>query len=695
MMDPNNGPWNFATGRLALSWVPYGNMFVVGAFVLACVVAAIIVFGLTYYRKWGYLWREWLTSLDHTKIGIMYIVIAVVMMLRAFVEAIMMRSQQFMAAGPHSQGFLDAAHGYLPPYHFAQLYTTHGPIMIFLGITPLITGLMNILVPLQIGARDMAYPYLNLIGLYLTAAGAALMMMSLFLGDFSKAGWIALTPLTELPYSPAVGVDYWIWVIQITGIGTTLAAINLTATIVKMRAKGMSWLRMPMFTWTAFSTAILMLTAFPVLTAAAGLLALDRYLGTHLFTPGHGGNLMLYKNLFWIWGHPEVYIMILPGWGVISEIVANFSRKPLFGYLTMVIATFAISGISWTVWLHHFFVMGQSPEVNAFFAISSMMVGGPTGVKVFNWVFTMYRGRLHFYTPMMWAFSAVLLLPIGGLTGMMFAMIPTDFELHNSVFLVSHFHNMVFVIVFAFIGGIVYWFPKIFGFRLDERYGKLMFWFWTIGTILVFVSMYLLGLMGLTRRMDYVPRAALAPLLAVEEAGMAFYCVAVLLQFVQIYVSIRDRAKYRAGADPWDARTLEWMTHSPVPHYNFAVQPVVHSRDELNWRKEHGLADQRPREYVDIHMPKNTCGPFWIGVCSFLFGAAAVWRIWWLAAFMALALIMIVILRSFVEDIEYTIPAAEVERMEKEMYANEPAFEPIEKAPDQPGLARLRQGQGS
>ncbi|OYV99579.1 MAG: hypothetical protein B7Z58_18455 [Acidiphilium sp. 37-64-53] len=468
MLVDLQGPWSPWVGRFTISQIPYHNPIVLGAFVFAALAGSVVIGVISYYRKWGYLIREWLTTVDHKKIGVMYIVLGLVMLFRGFIDGLMIRTQQAMAVGPHSPGHLEAVHGYLPPFHFDQIYGSHGMIMLILAVTPILTGLANIIVPLQIGARDMAFPYLNAVSLWLTAAAVALMMISLFIGDFSHDGWIGIIPLTEMPYSPTVGVDYWIWIFQISSVGTTLNGINMVATIVGMRAPGLSWGRVPFFTWATLSTQIIGLTAFPVLGVALALLAFDRYLGTHFYTAGMGGNLMLYTDLFWIWGHPEVYFLAIPSWGIISEVIPTFSEKPLFGYTAMVCATFMIAGISWSVWLHHFFTMGAGPGVNLFFSVATMLVGIPTGVKVFNWMLTMYKGRLRFEAAMLWAVGSIFLLLVGGLTGMMLAIPAVNYTVHNSVFVVAHFHCFLLMVAFGIFAGIQYWFPKVFGFKLDE-----------------------------------------------------------------------------------------------------------------------------------------------------------------------------------------------------------------------------------
>ncbi len=660
------GPWSALLGRLTLAEIPYDNVVVLGAFVFAASLGIAILGLITYFGKWGYLWREWLTTVDHKRIGVMYIIVGVVMLFRGFADAIMMRTQQVLAAGPHSAGYLGAAHGYLPPYHYDQVYGSHGTIMLIFAATPILAGFMNYLLPLQIGARDMAFPYLNALALWMTVVGAALVMVSLFVGDFSQAGWIGLTPLTEMPYSPDTGVDYWSWALQIGSIGTTIGAVNIIATIIKMRAPGMTWMRLPIFTWTALTTNVIGLTAFPVLGVAVGLLTLDRYVGTHFFTTGLGGNFMLYADLFWIWGHPEVYFIILPAWGMMSEIIPTFSEKPLFGYPVMVAATLSIGCISWTVWLHHFFTMGAGPVVSVFYSVTTMLVSIPTGVKVFNWAFTMFRGRLTFTTPMLWAVAAIFMQLIGGLTGMMLAIPAVNYMTHNSVFVIAHFHCVAMVTLFASIAGATFWFPKVFGFKLNERLGKLVFYLFLAGTFTVFTAMFGLGFDGMPRRMAYVPYASWEPLLIVEELGIFIYIAALVAYVVQITVSIRDRAENWVDVDVWGtSRSLEWMTHSPVPAYNFAVIPHVNARDEWAWRREHGFTRSVPDRYEDIEVPLNTVVPMLIGLGAAAFGFAMVWRIWWLAIMALMWIVGVVIARSFSGPSGTRISADEVRRTEQ------------------------------
>ena len=491
---------NFIFGKLTLQSIPFGNPIIMGAGGVMALVALLIVGAITYYKKWTYLWTEWLTSIDHKKIGIMYIILAMVMLLRGFSDAIMMRAQQAMAVG--------ANHGYLPPEHFNQIFTAHGVIMIFFVAMPFMFGLLNMAVPLQIGARDVAFPYLNSLSLWLTVVGAMLVNISLVIGDFAATGWLAYPPLSENIFSPSVGVDYYIWALQISGVGSLLSGINFMVTILKMRCPGMTMMKMPVFCWTALCSMILVALAFPIFTATLAMLFLDRFMGMHFFTASHGGNAMMYINLIWAWGHPEVYILILPAFGIFSEVVATISRKRLFGYTSMVYATAAITFLSFIVWLHHFFTMGAGANVNAFFGIATMIIAIPTGVKIFNWLFTMYRGRITFSVPMLWTIGFISTFALGGMTGVLMSLPPVDFQLHNSVFLVAHFHNVIIGgVVFGYFAGVTYWFPKLFGFRLSEKWGRRSFWCWFVGFYVAFMPLYALGLMGMTRRLDNYPAA--------------------------------------------------------------------------------------------------------------------------------------------------------------------------------------------
>ncbi|MBW5414954.1 cytochrome o ubiquinol oxidase subunit I [Pseudomonas sp. MAG002Y] len=647
-------------GKLSLADIPYHEPIIVGA-VGAMILGAIAVFiGLTYFKKWGYLWSEWITTVDHKKIGVMYILVALIMLLRGFSDAIMMRAQQAIAAG--------GAEGYLPPHHYDQIFTAHGTIMIFFVAMPLVTGLMNVVVPLQIGARDVAFPFLNSFSFWIFVTGAVLINLSLGVGEFAATGWVAYPPLSGIQYSPGVGVDYYIWALQLAGIGTLLTGVNFVVTILKMRTTGMTLMRMPIFTWNALCTSVLILAAFPILTVTLALLTLDRYLGMHFFTNELGGNPMMYVNLIWAWGHPEVYILILPAFGVFSEVASTFSGKRMFGYVSMVWATLAITVLSFIVWLHHFFTMGSGGNVNAFFGIATTIIAIPTGVKIFTWLFTMYKGRIRFTTPMMWTIGFIITFSIGGMTGVLLAVPGADFVLHNSLFLIAHFHNVIIGgAVFGYFAGVAYWFPKSFGFTLNEKLGKCAFWCWLVGFYVAFMPLYVLGFMGMTRRLNHYDNPDWHPWLIVAAIGTAIILCGVIFQLLQFYVSIRDRKLNQdVTGDPWGGRTLEWSTSSPPPFYNFAEQPVVDDIDAYWGAKEKGLAERKAADYRDIHMPRNTGVGFIISAFGLAFGFALIWHIWWLAIVGFVGMIVTFIIRSFDDDIDYYVPAAEVARIENE-----------------------------
>ncbi len=650
--------WNFLLGNLSLSVLPLHNTLedriLQVTFVIVAFSGAVILGWVTVKRQWGYLWREWFTTVDHKKLGIMYMILATVMLLRGFADAIMMRSQQAIAFGSNM--------GYLPPEHYDQIFTAHGAIMIFFVAMAYIVGLMNYVMPLQIGARDVAFPFLNNLSFWLTVAGVMLFMVSLFVGSFSRAGWLGYPPVSE--YQTGPGVDYYIWGLQLSGLGTLLTGINFVVTILKMRAPGMKLMKMPMFTWTSLCTSGLIVVTFPILTAALFLLSMDRYVGTHFFTNDLGGNVMMYINLIWIWGHPEVYILILPLFGVFSEIVATFSGKRLFGYSSMVYATASIMILSYLVWLHHFFTMGSGPDVNSFFALTTMMISIPTGVKIFNWLFTMYRGRVRFDVPMLWTMGFLFTFTIGGMTGVMLSVAPADFLLHNSLFLVAHFHNVIIGgVVFGAFAGINYWFPKAFGFRLDAFWGKVSFWCWQIGFWVAFGPLYILGLMGVTRRLSHFEDPSLQKWFIIAAFGAFLILLGIGAFLMQIYVSVRHRERYAVGHDPWGGRTLEWSTSSPPPAYNFAFTPVVRERDAWADMKEHGY--KRPLEdFRPIHMPKNTGTGVYIGMLGFGFGFAMTWFIWWLAIACFVGMIAVAIGHTFHYHREETIPAEDINKFE-------------------------------
>jgi cytochrome o ubiquinol oxidase subunit 1 len=643
-------------GRLNLDAIMNGPIVFFGQLSMLGAAIAVIA-ALTYFKRWKWLWNEWLTALDPKKIGVMYLVVAGVMLLRGVMDAVMMRAQQATSVGQ--------SHGFLSADHFQQVFSAHGTIMIFFVAMGFMFGLINLVLPLQLGARDVAFPFMNSASLWLFVAGAMLINLSLAIGEFSAAGWLAYPPLSELRYSPGVGVDYWIWSLQIAGVGSLLSGINFLVTVLRMRAPGMTLLRMPIFAWSVLCSMVLVIFAFPILTATLTLLALDRTLGMHFFTTDAGGNAMMYVNLIWAWGHPEVYILVLPAFGMFSEIVATFSRKRLFGYVSMVWALAAITFLSYTVWLHHFFTMGAGADVNAFFGIMTMIIAIPTGVKVFNWLFTMYRGRVLFATPMLWFLGFVMTFTLGGATGVILSVPAIDFQVHNSLFLVAHFHNMIIGgVLYGYFAGLSYWFPKIFGFRLNERLGRYAFWCWAIGFLLAFVPLYILGLMGATRRLDhYDASMGWQQLFIVAGVGVMIIVAGIGFQLLQIGYSVWKRKENRdLTGDPWNGRTLEWFTTSPAPVYNFAVIPTVTDRDAF-WDIKRYKTYHKPH-YRDIYLPKNTSMGLVIASFAFVFGFAVIWHIWWLAAIGLFGVVISIIVRTMSEETEYVIPAHEVERMD-------------------------------
>jgi cytochrome o ubiquinol oxidase subunit I len=646
-------------GRLTLESFPVHEPILLVTFIVVVLGGAGLVAAVTKYRLWGWLWREWFTSVDHKKIGIMYIILGIVMLLRGFADAVMMRTQQAIAFGGNE--------GYLPPHHFDQVFTAHGTIMIFFVAIPLVVGLINLIMPLQIGARDVAFPYLNNLSFWLTVAGALLVMISLFVGEFSRGGWLNYVPVTNLANSPDTGPDYYLWALQIAGVGTTLSGINMVVTIIKMRAPGMTMMKMPVFCWTALCSNVLVVAIFPVLTAAFAMLMLDRYVGTNFFTNDLGGNPMMYWNLVWIWGHPEVYVLVLPVFGIYSEVTSTFTGKRLFGYSSMVYATVVITILSYLVWLHHFFTMGSGASVNSFFGIATMIISIPTGAKIFNWLFTMYRGRIRFELPMQWVIAFMLTFTVGGMTGVLLAVPPADFVLHNSLFLVAHFHNVIIGgVVFGLFAGIDYWFPKAFGFKLDPFWGKVHFWGWVIGYWVAWTPMYFAGLMGVTRRLQHIDDATLQPLFVIAAIGVLIIAIGIAGFVIQIAVSIKNRDKLRdTTGDPWNGRTLEWATSSPPPPYNFAFTPVVHDLDAWYDMKERQA--QRPEAgFRPIHMPHNTGAGVIVSAFAMAMGFGMVWYMWWLAALGFVGMIVAAVTHTFNYKRDYYVPADEVARLENE-----------------------------
>jgi cytochrome o ubiquinol oxidase subunit 1 len=650
-------------GKLSWSAIPISepiDMLASGLMVLA--VVAVLAW-ITVKGHWAYLWHEWLTSVDHKRIGVMYFVLALLMLLRGFTDAIMMRSQQAIAVA--------GAQGYLPPEHYDQIFSAHGTIMIFFVAMTFVIGLMNFAVPLQLGVRDVAFPTLNSVSLWLTASGVLLTNMSLVIGEFARTGWLAYPPLSELAFSPGVGVDYYLWALQISGVGTLMTGINFVTTILKMRAPGMTYMRMPIFCWTALAANLLIVAAFPILTATFAMLLLDRYLGFHFFTTTGQGNPMMYINLIWAWGHPEVYILILPAFGVFSEVISTFSGKPLFGYRSMVAATMAICVLSFVVWLHHFFTMGAGADVNGFFGVMTMIIAVPTGVKVFNWLFTMFGGRVRFTTPILWSLGFMVTFVIGGMTGVLLAVPPADFQLHNSLFLIAHFHNVIIGgVVFGAMAGYTYWFPKAFGFTLDERWGKASFWCWLVGFYLAFMPLYVLGLMGMTRRMQHYDDVSWHAWLLVAAAGAVVILIGIACTIVQLVVSIRTRDQRRdVTGDPWNGRTLEWSTPSPPPSWNFPVLPHVEGEDAY-WHmkrkaRREGAAPAETHQYEPIEMPANSATGFITAFFAVVTGFALIWHIWWMVILGLFGAFVTTLVFAWREENEIEIPVAKIEAFER------------------------------
>jgi len=666
-------------GRLTIDSLPFYSAIAASGAGITVLGALSVMAVITYLGAWRLVLFDWVSSIDHKKIGIMYIMVALIMLMRGFIDAAMMRSQQAIAYNNE---------GYLPPGHFDQVFSSHGTIMIFFMAMPFLSGLINLIMPQQIGSRDVAFPFMNAISLWLTTAGASLVLISLVIGKFSTAGWTAYPPYSGSEFTPGVGVDYWLWAVLISGIGSTMTGINFLVTIIKCRAPGMTMLRLPLFTWTVFVTSILMVFAFPSLTVAGGMLVLDRTLDMHFFTNGMGGNMMNYINLFWLWGHPEVYILILPAFGVFSEVVAVFSQKRLFGYISLVLATMAIGFLSFTVWLHHFFTMGSSARVNSFFGTMTTIIAVPTGVKVFDWLFTIYRGRIIFKPPMLFTLGFLVTFTIGGLSGVLLALPPVDYLMHNTTFLIAHFHNVIIPgVLFGYIAGYMFWFPKAFGFKLNEKWGTWSFWCWIIGFYLAFMPLYLLGFLGMPRRMEHYEIAAWQPHLIVAAIGAFIIFLGIVCMAVQLIVSIRDRqSALDLTGDPWNGRSLEWATSSPAAPYNFAVLPQVQSVDAWWDMKARGVAYQRPQQYEDITLPKNTFVAAVIGGAGFVFGFAMIWYIWWLAILCLAVIFVSIVVRASDDDSDFVMTAAEVKAIEDERFA-QLAKAPKNEMADDPGFA--------
>ena len=628
----------------------YGSMVAIGLTLLGVLV------GLTYFKKWGYLWREWLTTVDHKRIGLMYIISALLMLFRGGVDAIMMRAQ---LAAPESK-LLDAQ-------HYNEVFTTHGVVMIMFMAMPFIFGFMNYVVPLQIGARDVAFPRLNAISFWLFFMGAMLFNISFVVGGSPDAGWTSYFPLAGNEFSESVGTNYYMLALQISGLGSLMTGINMITTIMKMRAPGMTLMKMPMFTWSTLVANLIIVTVFPVLTVALAMGTMDRLFGTHFFTMDNGGMDMLWANLFWVWGHPEVYILILPAFGLYSEIISTFSSRNLYGYKSMVISMVSISVLSCLVWAHHFFTMGQGALSNSFFSITTMAIAVPTGVKIFNWLFTMWKGKIRFTVPMLYSVGFIPLFTIGGVTGVMLAMSAADYQYHNTMFLVAHFHNTIIPgVVYAMLAGLTYYWPKMFGFMLNERIGKWTFWLLSIGFVLAFFPMYITGLDGQARRMyTYSEASGYGAMNMLSFVGAGIMAIAFALIVYNVYYSVRYASR-DIGSDPWDARSLEWATHTPVPEYNFAITPQVNSSQPF-WDSKKNKHVLFPGKLEEIHMPNNSGLPFVMSSIFFVWGFSFVFAIWPLLIITTIAIFGCMAYRSFERDHGHHISVEEIKATEEKL----------------------------
>ncbi|QBK25939.1 cytochrome aa3 quinol oxidase subunit I [Ureibacillus thermophilus] len=633
--------------------VPNPNPAIYASMVAIVVVSLAIIFGLTYFKKWGYLWREWLTTVDHKKIGMMYLISAILMLFRGGVDALMLRAQ---LAVPDNK--------LLDPQHYNEVFSTHGIIMIIFMAMPFIFAFMNLVVPLQIGARDVAFPRLNAISFWLFAAGAMLFNISFVIGGSPDAGWTSYFPLAGTEFSESVGTNYYMIAIQISGIGSLMTGINMITTILKMRAPGMTLMKMPMFTWASFMACVIIIFAFPVLTIALLMGTTDRLFATNFFTSTNGGMDMLWANFFWVWGHPEVYILILPAFGIYSEVISTFSGRNLYGYKSMVGSMVIISLLSFLVWTHHFFTMGQGALTNSIFSISTMAIAVPTGVKIFNWLLTMWKGKIRFTVPMLYSIGFIPLFTVGGVTGVMLAMSAADYQYHNTMFLVAHFHNTIIPgVVFAMLAGLTYYWPKMFGFMLNERIGKWGFWFLSIGFVLAFFPMYITGLNGQARRMyTYSEATGFGTLNFVAFIGAGLMAISFCIIVFNIIYSFKNSPR-NVGEDPWNARTLEWATHNPVPEYNFARTPHVAS-SEAFWDAKKRGHELFKGEIEEIHMPNNSGVPFIMGVIFFIAGFSFVFALWVPAVVALIGIFACMVLRSFEKDDGRHISVEEIKATE-------------------------------
>ncbi|WP_411829516.1 cytochrome c oxidase subunit I [Paenibacillus lautus] len=554
---------------------------------------------------------DWLTTVDHKKIGILYLIAGGFFFGIGGIEAILIRLQ-----------LIKPMNDLVSAQVFNELITMHGTTMIFLGVMPVIFALMNAVIPLQIGARDVAFPFLNSLGFWTFLFGGLLLNLSWIMGGAPDAGWTSYTPLSTNDYSSTHGVDFYTIGLQIAGLGTLIGGINFLATIITMRAPGMSFMRMPMFTWTAFITSAMILFAFPAITVGLVLLSFDRLLGANFFDVAAGGSPVLWQHIFWIFGHPEVYILILPAFGIISEVIPTFSRKRLFGYSSMVFATILIAFLGFMVWAHHMFTTGLGPVANALFSIATMLIAVPTGIKIFNWLFTMWGGQIRFTSANLFAIGFVPTFVMGGVTGVMLASAPADFQFHDTYFVVAHFHYVIVGgLVFGLFAGLHYWWPKMFGRVLNETLGKWTFWLFAIGFHMTFFVQHFLGLLGMQRRIvSYLPNQNFDELNFISTIGAILMGIGVLAFLANVVIT--SRKPVGAPADPWeDGRTLEWSIPSPPPEYNFKQIPLVRGIDAYWKEKMAGNKEMTPSEPVGpIHMPSPSILPFVMSLGLFIAG---------------------------------------------------------------------------
>lgn len=558
-------------------------------------------------KSFGTVFMDYLTTVDHKKIAILYLIAGGFFFVVGGIEALLIRIQLSIP----NNGFVTAE-------TFNQIMTMHGTTMIFLAAMPLVFALMNAVVPLQIGARDVAFPFLNALAFWLFLFGGIFLNLSWFLGGAPDAGWTSYASLAL--QSSGHGVDFYVMGLQISGFGTLIGGINFVVTIINMRAPGMTYMRMPLFTWTTFVTSGLIVFAFPPLTVGLFFMMFDRLFGSGFYNTALGGNTIIWEHLFWIFGHPEVYILILPAFGIFSEIFATFSRKRLFGYSSMVFATVLIGFLGFMVWAHHMFTTGLGPIANSIFAVASMLIGIPTGIKIFNWLFTMWGGNIRFTTPLLWAVAFIPSFVIGGVTGIMVASAPADYQYHDTYFVVAHFHYVIVGgVVFAIFAGTHYWWPKMFGKMLNETLGKITFALFFTGFHLTFFIQHFLGVWGMPRRVfTFLPGQGLETGNLISSIGALFMAVGTICLVINIIITTKKGKK--ATADAWDdGRTLEWSIASPPPSYNFKQLPLVRSLDALWMEKMAGNSEVPTAEPIgDIHMPNASFLPFTISMGLFI-----------------------------------------------------------------------------